>query len=146
MSGNFGSRSSPSTTWRSVRQTAQHSTRRRSCSAFGCGTGPSRNSSGLPASRKTIACMGEGYTGWVWGVGGGEWEKNRLRLFHMRIQNRIQHLRGLPYFWSGAREEILVDGDGFYVLRSGALEQPADLFGSDGVIRIEKDVGRAGDE
>ena len=54
-SGSFGSGSSPSTTWRSVRQTPQADTRRRTWPGPGSGTGTSSSRSGSPAAWSTIA-------------------------------------------------------------------------------------------
>jgi hypothetical protein len=54
-SGSFACVSSPSTMCRSVRQTAQASTRRSSSPAAGSGTGSSARRSGSPGRSSTIA-------------------------------------------------------------------------------------------
>src|SRR5438445_1126182 len=54
-SGSFGFGSSPSTMWRSVRQTAQVDTRSRTWPGPGSGTGSSSSRSGSPAAWSTIA-------------------------------------------------------------------------------------------
>src|SRR5262245_25664793 len=56
-SGSFGSGSSPSTTWRSVRQTPQAATSTNTWPGAGSGTGRSASRSGFPGSSNTIARM-----------------------------------------------------------------------------------------
>src|SRR6185437_12990536 len=55
--GSVGSGSSPSTTCRSVRQTAQAEMRTRSCPAPGAGTARCSSCSALPGCRNTMARM-----------------------------------------------------------------------------------------
>ncbi len=59
-SGRRGSRSSPSTTCRSVRQMPQASTRSSTPSGPGCGTARVSARSGSPGACSTIACIVEG--------------------------------------------------------------------------------------
>src|SRR5262245_50474444 len=55
--GSFGCGSSPSTMWRSVRQTPQARTRISTCPGSGAGSGSSATRSGVPAASSTIARM-----------------------------------------------------------------------------------------
>src|SRR5262245_59345077 len=57
-SGSFGSGSSPSTTWRSVRQTPQASTATSTWPSPGSGAGSTASRRGVPGRSSTSACIG----------------------------------------------------------------------------------------